>query len=148
MNESHHALQGVRKRLMCEEFGPDLPQSMQHRAEVGGVSPTSEHAILGGSGCANACKYTNKHGGRIATPWLRKSSPKTKNLLMPLLLMGGFPADFQEVKRPLSTKSVKRPIKVGKRPINEGKRLIKAMVLVGISGCFRAPPHHGGKQPL
>ena len=58
---------------------------------------------------------------------------------------GCFPVDFQEVKRPLPTKSVKRPIKVGKRPINEGKRPIKAMVLVGISvgclmGCFRAPP--------
>ena len=57
--------------------------------------------------------------------------------------MGCFLVDFQEVKRPLRTKSVKRPIKVGKRPINEGKRPIKAMVLVGISvgcliGCFRA----------
>ena len=63
---------------------------------------------------------------------------------MPLFLMGCFPVDFQEVKRPLRTKSVKRPIKVGKRPINEGKRPIKAMVLVDISvsclmGCFRAP---------
>ena len=59
--------------------------------------------------------------------------------------MGCFPVDFQEVKRPLRTKSVKRPIKVGKRPINEGKRPIKAKVLVGVSvgclmGCFRAPP--------
>ena len=68
-----------------------------------------------------------------------------KNLLMPLFLMGCFPVDFQEVKRPLTTKSVKRPIKVGKRPINEGKRPIKAKVLVGVSvgslmGCFRAPP--------
>ena len=68
-----------------------------------------------------------------------------KNLIMPLFLMGCFPTDFQEVKRLLRTKSVKRPIKVGKRPINEGKRLIKANVLVGVSigclmGCFRAPP--------
>ena len=68
-----------------------------------------------------------------------------KNLLMPLFLMGCFPVDFQEVKRPLRTKSVKRPIKVGKQPINEGKRPIKAKVLVGVSvgclmGCFRAPP--------
>ena len=59
--------------------------------------------------------------------------------------------DYQEAKRPLRTKSGKRPIKVGKRPIKvgkrpikEGKRPIKAMVLVGISvgclmGCFRAP---------
>ena len=66
-----------------------------------------------------------------------------KNLLTPLFLMGCFPVDFQEVKRPLRAKSVKRPIKVGKRPINEAKRPIKAMVLVGISagclmGCFRA----------
>ena len=38
--------------------------------------------------------------------------------------MGCFPVDFQEVKRPLRTKSVKHPIKVGKRPINEGKRPI------------------------
>ena len=37
--------------------------------------------------------------------------------------MGCFPVDFQEVKRPLRTKSVKRPIKVGKRPINVGKLL-------------------------
>ena len=48
-----------------------------------------------------------------------------KNLLMPLFLMGCFPVDFQEVKRPLRTKSVKRPIKVGKRPINEGKRPLR-----------------------
>ena len=58
--------------------------------------------------------------------------------------MGCFPVDFQDVKRPLRTKSVKRPIKVGKRPINEGKRPNKAKVLVGVSvgslmGCFRAP---------
>ena len=51
---------------------------------------------------------------------------------------------FQDVKRPLRTKSAKRPIKVGKRPINEGKPPIKAKVLVGVSvgslmGCFRAP---------
>ena len=52
---------------------------------------------------------------------------------MPFFLMGCFPLDFQEVKRPLGTKSVKRPIKVGKRPINEGKRPIKAKVLVGVS---------------
>ena len=67
-----------------------------------------------------------------------------KNLLMPLFLMGCFPVAFQEIKRPLGTKSGKRPIKVGKRPIKEAKRPIKAMVLVGISvgclmGCFRAP---------
>ena len=72
---------------------------------------------------------------------------------MPLFLMGCFPVDFQEVKRPLRTKSGKRPIKVGKRPINEGKRPIKAMVLVGISvgclmGCFRAPPPWRKTAPL
>ena len=60
-----------------------------------------------------------------------------KNLLMPLFLMGCFPVDFLEVKRPLRTKSVKRPIKVGKRPINEGKQPIKAKELVGVSvGCL------------
>ena len=79
--------------------------------------------------------------------------PFLKNLLMPLFLMGCFPVDFQEVKRPLRTKSVKRPIKVGKRPINEGKRPIKAKVLVGVSvgclmGCFRAPPPWRKTAPL
>ena len=76
-----------------------------------------------------------------------------KNLLMPLFLMGCFPMDFQEVKRPLRTTSVKRPIKVGKRPINEGKRPIKAKVLVGVPvgclmGCFRAPPPWRKAAPL
>ena len=76
-----------------------------------------------------------------------------KHLLMPLFLMGCFPVDFQEAKRPLGTKSVKRPIKAGKRPINEGKWPIKAMVLVGISvsclmGCFRAPPPWWKTAPL
>ena len=61
--------------------------------------------------------------------------------------------DFQEVKRPLKTKSVRRPIKVGKRPMKEGKRPIKAMVLVGISvgclmGCFRAPQPRRKTAPL
>ena len=72
---------------------------------------------------------------------------------MPLFLMGCFPLDFQEVKRPPRTKSVKRPIKVGKRPINEGKRPIKVKVLVGVSvrclmGCFRAPPPWRKTAPL
>ena len=76
-----------------------------------------------------------------------------KNLLLPLFLMGCFPVDFQDVKRPLRTKSVKRPIKVGKRPINEGKRPIKAKVLVGVSvgslmGCLRAPPPWRKTAPL
>ena len=57
------------------------------------------------------------------------------------------------VKRPLRTKSAKRPIEVGKRAINEGKRPFKAMVLVGISvgcvmGCFRAPPPWRKTAPL
>ena len=68
-------------------------------------------------------------------------------------LKGCFPVDFQEVKRPLGTKSVKRPIKVGKRPINEGKRPIEAKVPVGVSvgslmGCFRAPPPWRKTAPL
>ena len=93
----------------------------------------------------------------LAPPfWPEPPPPPTtspaKNLLMPLFLMGGFPVDFQEAKR-LRMKSVKRPIKVGKRPINEGKRLIKAMVLVGISvgcliGCFRAPQPCWKTAPL
>ena len=67
--------------------------------------------------------------------------------------MGCFPVVFQEVKRPLRAKSVKRPIKVRKRPINEEKRPIKAMVLVGISvgclmGCFWAPPPWRKTAPL
>ena len=78
---------------------------------------------------------------------------KVKSLLMPLFLMGCFPVDFQEVKRPLRTKSVKHPIKVGKRPINEGKRPIKAKALVGVSvgslmGCFSAPPPWRKTAPL
>ena len=73
-----------------------------------------------------------------------RNDSKFKNLLTPLFLMGCFPVAFQEVKRPLRTKSGKRPIKVGKRPINEGKRPIKAMVLVGVSvdclmGCLGVP---------
>ena len=76
-----------------------------------------------------------------------------KNLLMPLFWMGLFPVDFHYVKRPLRTKSVKRPIKVGKRPINEEKRPIKAKVLVGVTigslmGCFRAPPTWRKTAPL
>ena len=76
-----------------------------------------------------------------------------ENLLMPLFLMGCFPLDFHEVKRPLRTKSGKRPIKAGKRPIKEAKRPIKAMVLVGISvgclmGCFRAPQPCRKTAPL
>ena len=79
--------------------------------------------------------------------------PTLKNLLMPLFLMGCFPVDFREVKWPLRTTSVKRPIKVEKRPINEGKRPIKAKVLVGVSvgclmGCFRAPPPWRKTAPL
>ena len=61
--------------------------------------------------------------------------------------------DFQEAKRPLRTKSVKRPIKARKKPINEVKRPIKAMVLVGNSvgclmGCFWAPPPWRKTAPL
>ena len=78
----------------------------------------------------------------------RSSSYESNTSQEPLnapLLVGCLPVDFQEAKRPLRTKSGKRPIKVGKRPIKEGKRPIKPMMLVGISigclmGCFRAPP--------
>ena len=59
---------------------------------------------------------------------------------------------FQEVHRPLRTKSGKRPVKVGKRSIKEGKRPIEAMVMVGTSvgcltSCFGAP-RHGAKRHL
>ena len=47
---------------------------------------------------------------------------------MPLFFMGCFPMDFQQVKRPLRTKSGKHPIQIRKRPI-KGKRPTKAMVL-------------------
>ena len=102
---------------------------------------------------------TNHH---VQAPWFAQQRRPTKrqtcnsfpikNLLMPLFLMGCFPGDFQEVKRPLGTKSEKRPIEVGKRPIKERIRPIKAKVLVGVlvgclMGCFRAPPPCG-KRPL
>ena len=100
-------------------------------------------------------KIADRRGGRRSR--LTKSCARPqgffKNLLMPLFLMCCFPVDFQEVKRPLTTKSVKRPIKVGKRPINEGKRPINTKVLVGVSvgclmGCFRAPPPWRKTAPL
>ena len=80
-------------------------------------------------------------GYRVLRDGSVSPTPSSKNLLVPLFLMGHFPVDFQEVKRPLSTRSGKHPIKAGKRPINEGKRPIKAKVLVGVSvaslvGCF------------
>ena len=62
---------------------------------------------------------------------------------MPLFLMGCFPVDFQEGKRPLETKSRKRPIKVGERPIKEGKRPVK-----GLMGCFWAPQPWRKTAPL
>ena len=64
----------------------------------------------------------------LCEPFSESVSTSLGNYLEPLnapILMGCFIVYFQEVKRPLRTKSVKRPIKVGKRPINEGKRPIK-----------------------
>ena len=84
----------------------------------------------------------------------KKGKMRRKRFRLPdFALMGCFPVDFQEVKRPLRTKSWKRAIKVGKRPTKEGKRSMKAMVLVGISvccliGCFRAPPPWRKTAPL
>ena len=46
-----------------------------------------------------------------------------KNLLTPLVLMGCFPRDFQEGKRPTKV-FTKQHIEVGKRPIKERKRPI------------------------
>ena len=84
----------------------------------------------------HCCLSINKRDTK-QTRWDKHTFPhniaSVKSLLMPLFLMGCFPVDFQEVKRPLRTKSVNHPIKVGKRPINEGKRPIKAKVLVGVS---------------
>ena len=59
---------------------------------------------------------------------------------MPLFLMGCFPGDFQEGKRPIKAFG-KRPMKVGKRPIKEGNAPLTLM------GSFRAP-RQGGKRPL
>ena len=111
--------------------------------------------------CAFPCflgifSFFSKDFGGLVWPenrCLYQGSPCFKNLLMPLFLMGCFPVDFQEVKRPFRTKSMKHPIKIGKRPINEGKRPIKAKVLVGVSvgclmGCFRAPPPWRKTAPL
>ena len=77
-----------------------------------------------------------------------KGYDRAEYLLMQLFLKrrAVFLLDLQEVNRPLGTKSVKRPIKVGKRPINP-------TVLVGISvGClmgyFRAPPPWRKAAPL
>ena len=56
-----------------------------------------------------------------------------QELLNTLFLMGCFPMNFQEVKRPLRTKSGKRPISGRKTDHQQGETAIKAMVLVGIS---------------
>ena len=98
-------------------------------------------------------KFGKSLEGSQAPPSFWEVPRLPRNLLMPLFLMGCFPVDFQDVKRPLRTKSVKRPIKVGKRPINEGKRPIEAKVLVGVSvgslrGCFRARPPWRKTAPL
>ena len=101
---------------------------------------------------STAMGQRNLQGGNV-NPCIVRDAASVKSLLMPLFLMGCFPVDFQDVKRPLRTESVKRPIKVGKRPINDGKRPIKAKVLVGVSvgslmGCFRAPPPWRKTAPL
>ena len=64
-----------------------------------------------------------------------------KNPLMPLFLMGCFPVDFQEGKRPIKGFG-ERPIKVGKRPIKEGKRPINA------NGQFAGTPPWWKTAPL
>ena len=72
--------------------------------------------------------------------------PHLKSLSMPLFLIGRFPIDFQEVKRPLRTTSGKRPIQVGKRPI---KAMIPVDMSVGcLMRCFRAPPPWRKTAPL
>ena len=64
-NESHQTLQAVRKSLTCEEFGQDLPQSMQRWAEVG---------------VRKGCTYTNKYRGLIAPPRLRRLRHRLENV--------------------------------------------------------------------
>ena len=141
------------------DFGPPT-QNLQKKPE-NGFRP---HPGNGGKMAENRTKQRVKNGRipmfRPFFPHFARQGqnpffgvPFFKNLLMPLFLMGCFPVDFQDVKRPLRTKSVKRPIKDGKRPINERKRPIKAKVLVGVSvgslmGCFRAPPPWRKTAPL
>ena len=117
--------------------------------------------------CWNSSAATSHKLGRTYDiTWYAKNAASKSKTLMPLFLMGCFPVDFQEVKRPLRTKSGKRPIKIGKRPIKRPlrtksgkrpikieKRPIKAMVLVGISvgclmGCFRTSPPWLKTAPL
>ena len=142
------------RTILCKYPFP-MPTSEIHkwRELSGGASQGSLHGFAGlmAQRCASVSNFGACDSNR-ANSSLGKSF-HFKNLLMPLFLMGCFPVDFQEVKRPLRTKSAKRPIKVGKRPINEGKRPIKAMVLVGISvgclmGCFRAAPPWQNTAPL
>ena len=127
--------------LRAQLFGADWSLFSAHQC-LCGATPIPLHLTAAGR------QQNFPRKGPLWPGWLLLAKPKPKfaklkNLLMPLFLMGCFPVDFQEVKRPLAAKSGKRPIKVGKRPISEGKRPIKAMVLVGISvsclmGCFRA----------
>ena len=137
------------KRLSRTIWSSFNKERMSHLCDSTVASPTARRDNV----LASKCEYP-----LFRSPPVKKcpnlGEDKTfKNLLMPLFLMGCFLVDFQEVKRPLRTKSGKRPIKVGKRPIKEGKRPIKAMVLVGISvgclmGCFRAPPPWRKTAPL
>ena len=49
-----------------------------------------------------------------------------KNLLVSLFLMGGFPGDFQDGKRPNKALGETAHFQEGKRPTKEGKRPINA----------------------
>ena len=128
--------------------GPKISGHFSHF--TGHVSPIFQVGLVRPKSIFRPFSSPFRANGSIPGP---RDSMFIKNPLMPLFLMGCFPVDFQEVKRPLGTKSVNRPIKVGKRPINEGKRPIKAKVLVGVSvgslmGCFRAPPPWRKTAPL
>ena len=121
-------------------------KQLKHKEYPDQLGSDPNNSLCGGS-------FLENKGEEHPAPPHNFSPPCLKNLLMPLFLMGCFPVDFQEVKRPLRTISGKRPIKVGKRPISEGKRPIKAEVLVGVSvGClmgfFRAPPPWQKTAPL
>ena len=67
--------------------------------------------------------------------------PLFKNLFMPLFLMGCFPGDFQEGKRPIKAFGENSPLRSENGPLRRGNALLALM------GSFRAP-NHGGKRPL
>ena len=91
----------------------------------------------------------NRHKGRhlpalevykISLP--QNSCATLKNLLMGLILMGCFPGDFREGKRPIEAFGERHS---GKRP--ENGPLSTGNGPLWLMGSFRTP-RHGGKRPL